>query len=172
MIEIRLASSEDLPFLTDIEQAAGELFAQYEFTSDIPADLIPLEKFTEAQRNNLLWVAAPLNEKPVGFALVELVDGAAHLAEIDVHPEFGRQGIGTRLVNTIIEWVRSSGIAAVTLTTFRDIPWNAPFYQRLGFRVLESEELTPGLAEIVEDEERRRLPRKFRVVMRFDTKAD
>jgi hypothetical protein len=34
----------------------------------------------------------------------------------------------------------------VTLTTFRDVPWNAPFYRRLGFEVVD--ELPSGLAAI------------------------
>jgi acyl-CoA dehydrogenase len=35
-------------------------------------------------------------------------------------------------------------MAAVTLSTFRDIPWNAPLYERIGFRYLDRAEWTPA----------------------------
>jgi hypothetical protein len=38
----------------------------------------------------------------------------------------------------------------VTLTTFRDVPWNGPFYAKLGFRELRH--LSPGLAAMREHE--------------------
>ncbi|RUQ46321.1 GNAT family N-acetyltransferase, partial [Corynebacterium pseudodiphtheriticum] len=37
---------------------------------------------------------------------------------------------------------------AVTLTTFKHVPWNAPFYTRLGFKP----ETDPRLAQILADE--------------------
>ena len=67
-----------------------------------------------------------------------LDDEALHLEELDVLPGHGRQGIGTRLVRALCDGARGRGIAAVTLCTFRDVPWNAPFYERLGFRILGS----------------------------------
>lgn len=167
MIEIRLATTEDTLLLQDIEIAAGALFLQYEFTADLAADITPVEDFVQAQKDNLLWVAASPSGKPIGFALVYTLDGEAHLQELAVHPEFGRQGVGTNLVEAVCEWLRSAGIPAVTLTTFRDIPWNAPFYQKLGFRIIEPDDLTPSLARVVE--EKRGLPKNLRVVMRRDT---
>jgi hypothetical protein len=56
----------------------------------------------------------------------------------------------------------------VTLCTFRDVPWNAPFYQRLGFRPLASDELTPALGERMRREAEAGLPLDLRVAMRFD----
>jgi hypothetical protein len=55
----------------------------------------------------------------------------------------------------------------VTLTTFRDVPWNAPFYARLGFRILEPSAWTPGLMALLALEESRGLPRRLRVAMRY-----
>jgi len=168
MVEIRLATPEDVPFLPNIEEAACQLFLQYEITADLPLYLTPLEDFYEAQKHGLLWVAA-VDEKPIGFALVEMIGELPHLEELDVLPDYGRQGIGANLVRTICDWVCASGIPAVTLTTFRDIPWNAPFYQKLGFRILEVEELTPSQLQIVEEEERHGLKRELRVLMRYET---
>lgn len=167
MVEICLATPEHVPFLPNIEEAACQLFLQYEITADLPLYLTPLEDFYEAQKHGLLWVAA-VDEKPIGFALVEMIGEFPHLEELDVLPDYGRQGIGANLVRTICDWACASGIPAVTLTTFRDIPWNAPFYQKLGFRILETEELTPSQLQIVEEEERHGLKRELRVMMRYE----
>lgn len=168
MIEIRLATTEDIALLPDIENAAGDLFLQFEYTAHLAADTTPVNDFEQARKENLLWVAASENEKPIGFALMRLFDGEAHLQELAVHPEFGRQGIGAKLVKVVCDWARASGVSAVTLTTFRDIPWNAPFYQKLGFRVLRQKELTTELQQLVEEEERHGLKRELRVVMRYE----
>ncbi|MEW6733278.1 MAG: GNAT family N-acetyltransferase [Acidobacteriota bacterium] len=171
MYEIRFATYDEVPLLPAIEQAACDLFLQYEATAALPLYLTPLEDFYEAQRDNRLWVATLYGASPVGFALVEMIDDMAHLEELDVNPQHGQRGIGTKLVKTVCEWARIKGIAAITLTTFREIPWNAPFYQKLGFRILEIEELTRGLMERIELEESHGLSRELRVVMQYDTKV-
>jgi GNAT superfamily N-acetyltransferase len=113
-------------------------------------------------------VAANAQDEPVGFAAVIIVDDAAHLEEIDVHPAHGRQGLGRRLVETVCAWAREHHYPAVTLTTFRDIPWNAPFYARLGFRILDKDEWTPGLRAISAEEAQTGLDPAQRVCMRRD----
>lgn len=60
----------------------------------------------------------------------------------------------------------SEGAPALTLTTFTDVPWNAPYYARCGFRRLDDGELTPGLREISEREAAHGLDRWPRVCMR------
>lgn len=77
------------------------------------------------------------DDTPVGFALVEMLTGnEPHLEEIDVHPAHGRRGVGSALVRTVCEWATRSGFRDITLTTFRDVAWNMPFYARLGFAEL------------------------------------
>ncbi len=77
---------------------------------------------------------------------MDIVDGVAHLWQLSVHPAHLRQGRGSALVAAVCDWAVRQGFEAVTLTTFRDVPWNEPFYSQLGFRTLE--ELTAGLAAI------------------------
>jgi len=86
----------------------------------------------------------------VGFVSVELADGEAHIAQLSVLPELGRQGIGRSLLDEAIRWALGQGLTGVTLTTFRDVPWNAPFYRRAGF--FEVVDPATGLAAIREDE--------------------
>ena len=128
-------------------------------------DTAPLEEFQAAQTAGLLWVALSWQLQPVGFALVERVGTWLHLEEIDVHPLHGRRGIGAALVETVCAWGRDRGYAHMTLTTYRDIPWNGPFYAKLGFKVLDVEDLTPELRERVEDEAARGWGLLPRVVM-------
>jgi GNAT superfamily N-acetyltransferase len=91
-----------------------------------------------------------VGDPPVGFASIEIVDGVAHLAQLAVHPSEGRRGLGTTLVTVVCQWAQAQGYEAVTLTTFLNVAWNAPFYRRMGFRVLE--ELSPGLTAIRQHE--------------------
>ena len=43
-------------------------------------------------------------------------------------------------------WAAEKGYSAMTLTTYRDVAWNAPFYARRGFAVID--DLPAGLAAI------------------------
>jgi GNAT superfamily N-acetyltransferase len=101
----------------------------------------------------------------VGFALASVVGGNGHLEELDVLPDHGRRGVGTALVEAFLRWARESTFSGATLTTLRHIPWNAPFYERFGFRVLGPKELTPALSNVLRSEVERGLPAEGRVAM-------
>ncbi len=109
-----------------------------------------------------MWVAA--DPDPVAWVAVDEVDGCAHVEQVSVHPDRARRGIGRRLLDHVDGWAREWGLPAVTLTTFRDVPWNAPYYQRLGFAPVEV--LTPGLAEVVAREAAHGLDPSTRVCLR------
>ena len=103
----------------------------------------------------------------MGFALFGWVDEAPHLAEMDVLPEHGRRGIGRALVQAAIAWARRQGGGSLSLTTFRDLPWNGPFYASLGFVALAGGELGSGLRAQLEREAEAGLARERRVAMRL-----
>lgn len=165
---IALASEEHLPFLAEIERAAAQLFVGWDVPASVILESTSLEEFRDNQKRGLLWVALSPAGQPVGFAVVEPMEDTAHLEELDVHPSHGRRGIGSALVRAVCDWARASGLRAVTLTTYRDIPWNAPLYAGLGFRALLSEQLDPLLEERVREEAARGLAAERRVVMQFD----
>jgi len=122
-------------------------------------------EFAAAQAAGRLWVAL-VDDVPVGFAHVVLrADGVPHLEEIDVHPAHGRKGLGAALVGAVCAWAAAAGHREVTLTTFRDVAWNAPFYARLGFAVVGSDDWPPAIATIVAGEAARGLDPATRVVM-------
>jgi GNAT superfamily N-acetyltransferase len=166
--QIRRAGSDHLRFLPGIEREAAKRFVGRGLPESVLADPTSASAFQKAQQAGLLWVALSPENRPVGFALVELVDGLPHLEELDVDPAHGRRGVGSALVRAVCEWAARTGMTAVTLTTFREIPWNAPLYARLGFRPVETDTLTPALAERVREEAKRGLAADARVVMRFE----
>ena len=162
---ITAARRQDLTQLPAIELAAARLLVGHAPDSVLNETTSP-EVLEKAQRQGHLWVALA-DDVPVGFAHVEVIEReVAHLEEIDVHPEHGRRGLGTKLVLQVCEWATGNGYGAVTLTTFRDVPWNMPFYARLGFGVVPPEQLSPSLRAVVEDETRRGLDPSRRVVMK------
>jgi GNAT superfamily N-acetyltransferase len=165
---IERARADDIAKLPALEIAANALFAGRGLAGVAPDDATSLAELTRAHAAGLLWVARAGDGEPIGFALVEIVDGQAHLEEIDVHPAHGRRGVGRALLDAVVGWARGTGRRAVTLTTFRDVPWNAPFYEGVGFRVLAPHELGPGLAEVVREETARGLDPAQRVAMRRD----
>ncbi len=162
---IRAGRVSDIDALPDIERAANTLFAGAGWPADVLAEVMSTDTLRDYLRAGRLWVAADAHDQPVGFAVVSLVDGHAHLDEIDVHPDHGRRGLGRALVEQVCAWAADSGLPSVSLTTERDIPWNAPFYARLGFAVLPDSDLSAGLRAIVADETARGLAPDRRVVM-------
>lgn len=164
---IRLALASDLPHLAAIERAAATRFEPYGLAGVYGAVLTPAAALEEALAASRLWIACD-GDAIVGFAVASIVGENAHLDEVDVHPDQGRRGIGAALVAEVCAWARAAGFRAVTLTTLRDVPWNAPFYERLGFGVLREDEWSPELREIFTDDARRGIPTSDRVAMRRD----
>jgi GNAT superfamily N-acetyltransferase len=161
---IELARADDLPALAPIERAAAQLL-RGRLPDAALERTVSRELLEEAQADGRLWVArAP--EGPVGFALVVMLARRhPHLEEVDVHPEHGRRGLGAALVGEACAWSVRRGHPFLTLMTFRDVPWNMPFYARMGFREWPAETLTPELAHLVRLEAQHGLDPRTRVVM-------
>ncbi|MHC4696958.1 MAG: GNAT family N-acetyltransferase [Planctomycetota bacterium] len=166
--QIRHARQSELATLPEIERLAAERFADFGLAEILSRIVTPLALLRERARASAVWVAVGDDDRPVGFAIASTLGGHAHLDEVDVHPDHGRRGIGTALVETACEWARSAGFCAITLSTLQNVPWNAPFYARLGFRILTDKELTQALRQLLESEARLGLPMKHRVLMRRD----
>lgn len=163
---IALARPEDLDRLPAIELAAAQLLRGHAPES-VLNEVTDAETFDTAARHGRLWVARA-GDDPVGFALVQmLADDLPYLDEVDVAPAHGRRGLGTALVRAVCEWASAAGFSAVALTTFRAVPWNLPFYARLGFLEIPPDRLRPELAAVVSDETARGLLPATRAVMAY-----
>jgi len=166
--DVRPARPSELPALAAIERAALALFAGAGMPELAGAPVLELDEVERYFVEGLVAVASHARDGVVGFVVVRPLGGCAHLQEMDVHPDHGRQGLGRRLLATAIDWARRAGHPAVTLTTFHDVPWNAPFYARCGFRHLPLADASPELLELRRLEGTYGLPDDRRILMRLD----
>ena len=138
---IRAARLDDAPLLAPIERAAGERFRAIgmdDIADDDPEQ--PPEVVAAAVDDGRLWVAE-VDGAVVGYALALDLDGQPHLEQVSVLPEHSGFGVGRALIDRVAAWAAAQGGDSLTLSTFRDVPWNGPLYAHLGFRFLEEEEL-------------------------------
>lgn len=161
------AVREHLPFLPGIEDAAGELFPLEDLPEPARSTSLSLKEFESALNRELLWVVVEEEgDLPVAFLMAGVLDGCMHVVEVDVHPDHGRRGVGSRLLGHVLAVARQRGFEAVILTTFEHLTWNAPFYAKHGFQVVGADEMGEGLARVLEKE--RALGMRRRIAMRKD----
>ena len=110
--------------------------------------------------------AAEDDDVPVGFVLAAQLDDALHIYEICVGQTYGGQGHGSALLGAIEDAARERGLARLTLATFRDVPWNRPFYERRGFAEVLVDNWTPAFFLLHAAEELSGLPLDNRLFMR------
>lgn len=146
---IRPATEDDLERMIAVEVAAADLF---------PLDVLPADvgrsgardDTQRAIRASLAWVAEAEGDGVVGFLTAQIAGHCLHVAEMDVLPSHGRRGIGGQLLAHACTHARHHGLRALTLTTFAHVPWNAPFYAKHGFSIVnepqELEHLRAALA--------------------------
>ena len=150
---IELAQAEYIPVLPRIERAAAGVFPEEDLSLEQRSKTTPVEVFEKAWKEKRLWTLVDKDtDQPIGFALLEEFQGQLHLKEIDVHPDYARRGLGTQLLKKVLLWAKQEGYKTITLTTFRHLPWNAPFYKRFGFMSLESAELSPDMEKLFRKE--------------------
>ncbi len=163
--KIRFAKASDLAVLPEIERRASVLYKDTKFAKAVGDDVTTLADFKEAQVHGCLFVAVDFNDQPVGFAFMEIMRQGVHLDELNVLPEYGGHGIGTALVKKVCAWAAENNYPVVTLTTYTDIPWNAPFYRKCGFIDLSREEIPEDLYTLFLNEHKSGLLMADRAVM-------
>lgn len=166
-ISIVLATNDHLRFIPGIEVAAAAMFSERDLPLGVRHRVSTMDALRIAVDASRLWIAEKADNRAVGFAVADILDGQAYLEEMDVLPEFGRQGIGTQLLTTVIAWARDENFSELRLVTFRHLAWNAPFYAKLGFKALDSGELEPEIAGLIEEEGRIGIDTDNRVAMRL-----
>jgi len=165
-VSIRPAVVDDIEAIQGIDVAADELFRQFDdprIADRADDDPYPADHLARAIGEERVWVAV-IEGSAVGFSVGWTFDGEAHLDEVAVLPEHGRRGIGRALIDRVIEWGAAQGLPSITLTTFRDVAWNRPYYEKLGFEVVDP--LTPPLQRMIDHQAQWGLVPELRVVMR------
>lgn len=146
-VRFRAATDDDVPRLQDIEGAAGEAFRSIDMgwvADDPPPSSEVLLVHIEA---GTAWVALDGNTV-VGYVIASMVDGEGHVEQVSVDPIAAGRRIGERLLALVDDWAAGQGATATSLTTFRDVPWNAPYYRRLGFVEIADTEIGAELTSI------------------------
>lgn len=166
--KIRLATQADVPLLDGIEAVAGTIFPPMSLPENILAERVPNDVFMKAISQGRLLVAVDSTQSPVGFAFWQDIESSALLSLIEVDPRYGKKGLGTALVVAIIEQVAKDCFSYLYLTTFLNIPWNAPFYQKLGFTLIDDAEQPKWIKDILIEEYSKGL--NNRIAMRYSIK--
>lgn len=115
-----------------IEDDAGVLFDGLGLIDTDDMALVSIGDHAEAIEGGLSLVAE-VGGRVAGFAIGKMYGPDAYLHELDVDPAYQRKGVGAALVRGVVDAARAKGAGSVYLSTFRDPPWNAPFYRKLGF---------------------------------------
>lgn len=145
-VVVRAYRHEDCSAVQQIERRAGERFR--EVGLDLVADHHPPDYWVLSSYELLgrAWVASDGDDHPVGYLLIEVLDGSPHIEQVSVDPDHQGRGVGRVLMERAVRWAIERGSALLTLNTYRDfVPWNAPLYRHLGFEEIDSEILGPEL---------------------------
>ena len=168
MTTIRIAQKSDAEALPYIEQSAGEAYREIaEFAWIADDDNQTVARHRELIAKGTFWVAVGHGDRPIAFLSAEIMDDTLHIRELAVRLDRQRSGIGRALLKKAIADARASGLVALTLTTFRDVIWNAPFYQKLGFQVLDHAQAGERLRQILRREIEHGMPASRRCAMRL-----
>ncbi len=165
---VRPAVRRDLPLLRDIESAAGQRFREHGLDGVADDEPPPVQALAQYADDGRAWVAVDDNDRPVGYILVDLVDGGGHIEQVSVVPRSQGQGIGRALIERARAWAVGRGLPELTLMTFGHVPWNRPLYEHLGFRLVATDDLGPELQRRRAAEADRGLDPHLRVVMQLD----
>ncbi|MCD2177520.1 GNAT family N-acetyltransferase [Rhizobium sp. C1] len=150
--EIELAAFETL-------RSAGAVSGKAEASSD--------EELFRYLEDNLLLAAFDAGGELLGYAGAYAAGTDLHIGEMDVDPRFQRRGVGRSLISAFLAEGGRRKLRAVTLTTDRFAPFNAPFYASMGFQLLEGSEIPERLKAILDGEVGRGFDPARRVAMIF-----
>jgi GNAT superfamily N-acetyltransferase len=122
---VRPVRPDELALLPGIEAAADTMF--------VPLGIGPLPGPGTEKDFAAALVVLVAGDPPVGLCRIDGVADGAHLEQLSVHPGHGGRGIGRALLRAACAWAAARGYAELTLATYRDVPWNGPFYASEGF---------------------------------------
>lgn len=160
---IRYATIEDIPDLQAIEVAAAALFRDTPYPELALASPLSTQTYEMHFANKhpvfVAHIEAEKGNGPdqphlrnAGFAVVAPLGKGLHLYELSVHRSDQGKGIGRTLLEHVVAYAREKGFPCVTLTTYSDISWNAPFYRSAGFNIVPRREAEPELKGILQKE--------------------
>ena len=162
-LAIRPALTREIDAIRDLERASSRRFlgVMDALAADepTPADVL-------AQRlgaDGLL--AATIDGDLAGFMMFRPLDDSLYIEQGDVAPAFEGRRIGAALIDAVAERAAAARLARLTLSTFREVPWNAPYYRRLGFLDITDDALSDALRAVRREHVARGLDESARLFM-------
>ncbi|MGN2406680.1 GNAT family N-acetyltransferase [Pseudomonas syringae] len=150
---IRLAVPEDVQLLPAIEASAAQAFRMFDDLSWLAeSPPMSIERHSQLIAQSTCWVGLDAENRPKGFLSAERHGSDLHIYELSVIHSMQGQGTGRHLIEAAKDYARSNRLRLVTLTTFKHVPWNAPFYSRMGFQTKATIDLDQRLAAILSEE--------------------
>lgn len=155
---VRPAHPSEIETVRDLERASAQRFVGLmdALAADEPSPASVLASRIET--GGLL--VAEVDGMVAAFVMFRPVGDGLYIEQIDVLPAFERRRIGAALIDAV-----GALTGRLLLSTFRDVPWNAPYYRRLGFTDLDDKKLAPDLVEIRREHLARGLDESLRVFM-------
>lgn len=147
-VRYRVGRTQDVEAIQKVELAAGQRFLDVgmpEIAADGPPERRVLRDLIDREQ---LWVATTASGQVIGYCMAVAVDRDAHIDQVSVHCDYARQGIGAKLVERACEWATNREATRISVFTFEHVPWNAPYYRRLGFEDLDIDNVGKELAAI------------------------
>ncbi|MCH4022548.1 MAG: GNAT family N-acetyltransferase [Acetobacter sp.] len=164
---IRPTSIDDVPHLARIERSAGQIFRCIPELSWLAGeDPLPPARHLACIRNGISFVAVNQLNEPVAFLAATIHDGDLHIEELSTDATAQNKGCARALIHATEQAAIHHGLKALTLTTFKAVPWNGPFYSRLGFVALQPGDEHPRLMALLSAEEQHGFPPGTRCAMR------
>lgn len=167
-LNLRLAQQQDIPQLVAVERSAAQLFCQrVELEHLADGEVMSPQQHANFIARQREWVMVTPTEQIVGFIAVQPLPNSWHIAELSVAANWQRQGVGKRLIEEVAVQARCQGVQRLTLTTFEQVAWNAPYYQRLGFRRVSAAQLDAHLQHLLAQEAEQGFAAESRCAMEF-----
>lgn len=134
-MNIRMAKSGDLPFVSDLSQRVFQRYGPYE-------EILPRWFISGLS----MTILAETRGVPVGFAMMartaDQSDGSrtAEIMAIAVEPAMQGQGVGHVMVAALEKWAKAASIRRLYLHTATDNVAAKALFSLLGFKVAETSE--------------------------------
>ncbi|WP_411752545.1 GNAT family N-acetyltransferase [Serratia sp. (in: enterobacteria)] len=167
-LKLRLAQRDDIPQLVAVERSAAQLFRQQQELQFIAeAEVMNPQQHVDFIDQQREWVMVSPTGQIAGFIAVQSFAHSWHIAELSVAADWQRQGVGKHLIDEVARLALRLGMQRLTLTTFVQVAWNAPYYQRLGFRTIPVARLDAYLRHLLAQEAEQGFADNSRCAMEF-----
>lgn len=153
MLNLRKSSEADIPALQRVESIAARRFHSVPSLAFLAtAEVTDRQSHTVSIAQQLAWLVEDRQGTVLGFCYAQVLADILWLAEISTLPQARGKGVGALLLRQARDTADRLQLNGVMLTTYRTLPWNAPWYQKQGFITLDSISLAPELRQKVEQE--------------------